>query len=157
MGNTADNLLTQLAASACGVRVVTVKNAEGAAKAFEEMRNCRGMISDGAGVDACGQVSQQQHAPVVTSGDSALPHMQFSALLDADEDSIFNVGSRFVDEDDTLAHYGGGAGVCHKQLLQQAAATQATLQLGANDSVCVPITLNHSFGMGFGVAAVFGR
>eukprot|EP00656_Telonema_subtile_P030105 TRINITY_DN33122_c0_g1_i2.p2 TRINITY_DN33122_c0_g1~~TRINITY_DN33122_c0_g1_i2.p2 ORF type:complete len:184 (+),score=54.78 TRINITY_DN33122_c0_g1_i2:379-930(+) len=52
-----------------------------------------------------------------------------------------------------FAYYNSVKGVSLEQLLDQGAAVQEQLQLTAEDTICLPITLNHSMGMGLGVMA----
>jgi len=144
----AENVVAQLAVAIAGGSVSTVKTSDAIA----------GQTSAAKGVfvgldDAKYAAAPGLHPPIVCGELAArVPGaLTFEAVS---WDTPFPQGEPRVNADrEPEFFYNSSTGVSLEKLFAQGEATQQQLGLTAEDSVCLPITMNHSMGMGFGVLA----
>ena len=149
--NDSENLIAQLGCSIIGVAVVTAKDTGLLGKACSELK-CKGLIVDSANsTDAVGNpiFSSLSHPMIVAGNCAGLthPHLAFDALLK----SPLMVPSAIFPPSTPVGYYGSTSKpVTHADLIRAAQSVLMELRLGGWDRVCVPVTLNHSFGFGSG-------
>jgi hypothetical protein len=151
--NDSENLIAQLGCSMVGVAVVTAKDTGLLGKACSELM-CKGLIVDAANsTNAIGNsvLSSLSHPMIVTGNCAGLAHshLAFDELLK----SPLMVPSANLPSSTPVAYYGNTSKpVTHSDLIKAAQAVLMELRLGGWDRVCVPVTLNHTFGFGSGIS-----
>ena len=160
----AENILVQLAAGMSDVRVATVKDADGIAGL--EPLECKGIITTLENHLGSGKAAPSTAIvpPIVTGTEKVTgDFLRFPELLAMGMGG--NGAPALAGEQTELvvdaAHrpqffYNSLKGASQAALLEVGYAAAAELELSAADSVCLPITLSHSFGFGSGVLAAFG-
>jgi fatty-acyl-CoA synthase len=149
--NDSENLIAQLGCSMIGVSVVTAKDTTLLAKACSELM-CKGLIVDAANAPniIVNSVLASLSHPMIVTGSCAgltLAHLPFDELLK----SPLMVPSTNFPPSTPVAYYGTTSKpVTHSDLIKAAQSVLMELRLGAWDRVCVPVTLNHTFGFGSG-------
>jgi hypothetical protein len=149
--NDSENLIAQLGCSMIGVAVVTAKDTGLLGNACTELM-CKGLIVDSANsIHAISNsvLSSLSHPMIVTGNCANLthPHLAFDALLK----SPLMVPAAIFPPSTPVAYYGNTTKpVTHSDLIKAAQAVLMELRLGDWDRVCVPVTLNHTFGFGSG-------
>ena len=157
----AENVLVQLAAAIGNVRVVTVKDADGMAKL--EALQCKGIITSLENHLSSGKAAPGSAIipPIVTDTQQVTgDFLRFSELLDlgtstgsAGLSTPPSAGPATDADAATQYFYNSAKGMSQAELISAGDAAAAELALGPADSVCLPITLNHSFGFGSGAMA----
>lgn len=153
----AENVLVQLAAAISNVRVVTVKDANGMAKA--EALHCKGLITSLENYLGSGKAAPTSAIipPIVTGTENLTgDFLRFAELLTMDGAAAPLPVDDLVDgSDQPMYFYNSTKGVSQLELLDAGAAAASELALSPVDRLCLPITLNHSFGFGSGALAAF--
>lgn len=153
----AENVLVQLAASISSVRVVTVKDVGGMATL--EALQCKGMITSLENHLGSGKAAPSSAIipPIVTGTENVTgDFLRFAELLTmGDGPAAPPPAGHTIAPDEPMYFYNSTSGVSQTELLDAGTAAAAELALRPADSVCLPITLNHSFGFGSGALAAF--
>lgn len=150
--NTAENILLQLAASTVGLTVVTTKDA-GHMAGLEEM-NCKGIVTSLDNHLSSGKAAPSTAIvpPIVTGTETVAGNfLRFAELLSPCDRSL----TAASESCSGLYCYGSARAVPEEALLAAACSASNALQLCPADRVCVPITMNHTFGFGSGALAAF--
>ena len=157
LGSCRENVVTQLAAAIAGYSVVTVKTGEALGAAVDTLA-CRGVVVDAA--DAMhAATSAAHHPPIVVANDAGLEvpgAVSFGELDNSTGTSLAELGAYECaqsQDHEEFAFYNASKPTSLASLIVQGESTAAELSLTADDRICLPITLNHSMGMGFGVLA----
>ena len=171
--NSPENILVQLAASFCGVNVVAVRTADQIA-ALDDLQ-CKGLITNLKNHLSSGEVPRASIIPpivveppasiipsiAIDASDTAQPtgeFLRFDELLATPANDIpAALGTVDRDVFDRMYYYGLPTGVSEQKLLQTGGEAGVALNLLPTDRVCLPITLNHTFGFGSGVLGAIGR
>jgi len=165
------NCVAHLACAKAGLTLVTAKTAEGLLEAFKSKElkdSLKGVIV------AQGVLPRQAideflvlHLPIVY-GEGAAKNdvMTIEHLLDnisqqsvdlSDDDAaeaLAELVRSFASDDRPFAYYNSVTrAVTRAELTAQGAAVAKQLSLTSDDKVCIPVTLNHSMGSGFGLMA----
>ena len=155
LGSCKDNVVTQLAAGIAGYSVATVKTPEALGAAMDDLA-CRGCIVDASGAKHAG--SAAVHHPPIVANDvggvevpCAIPFAELTGAAGSGDEEVLLVP--FEQEHAAFAYYNTTNPTSLAALVAQGQATAAELALSSDDRVCLPITLNHSMGFGFGVLA----
>lgn len=136
LGSVCENIAAQLGAVVAGVDVATVKlddDASANAAAFQAVADKLGCTKLFVGVD-----SEVKYGDV-----TGIAGVELSTEM-AGGGGGGGAGTTFFYNSTTK-------GVPLSELLALGRATAAELSLGGDDRVCVPVTLNHAMGFGFGV------
>eukprot|EP01043_Picozoa_sp_COSAG02_P036246 COSAG02_NODE_2643_length_8346_cov_3.267127_2_plen_250_part_00 len=153
----AENVLVQLAASINNIRVVTVKDADGMAKL--EALQCKGLITSLENHLGSGKAAPASAIipPIVTGTENVTgDFLRFAELLTmGDVPAVPSQDSEVDGSDQPMYFYNSAKGVSQTELIDAGDAAAVELALTPADSVCLPITLNHSFGFGSGALAAF--
>jgi fatty-acyl-CoA synthase len=157
--NTVENVLVQLAASFCGMKVVTVKTAQQIASLDDQLQ-CKGIITSLENHLTSGKAAPRTSIiPPILTGTAQLTgdFLRFDEMLTAP--SIGHAVAKGETDNSFMGmyHYGTVKGVSEQKLLQMGEESGAALDLTSADRVCMPITLNHTFGFGSGVLGAIGR
>eukprot|EP01045_Picozoa_sp_COSAG04_P028263 COSAG04_NODE_4343_length_2147_cov_5.434082_1_plen_256_part_00 len=162
----AENILVQLAAGMSDVRVATIKDADGIAGL--EPLECKGIITTLENHLGSGKAAPSTAIvpPIVTGTEKVTgDFLRFPELLamggnGAPAPAVAGEQTELVVDDSAAQRpqyfYNSLKGASQAALLEVGYAAAAELELSAADSVCLPITLSHSFGFGSGVLAAFG-
>lgn len=154
----AENVLVQLAAAIGSVRVATVKDADGMAKL--EALQCKGIITTLENHLSSGKAAPGSAIipPIVTDTQQITgDFLRFSELLSlgAGSAGLSTPQGLASDGDAAMQYfYNSAKGTSQAELISAGDAAAAELALSPADSVCLPITLSHSFGFGSGALAV---
>lgn len=155
--NVAENVLVQLAASINNIRVVTVKDADGMAKL--EALQCKGLITSLENHLGSGKAAPSSAIipPIVTGTENVTgDFLRFAELLTMGDVPAAPPQDSVVDAtDQQMYFYNSAKGVSQTELIDAGDAAAVELALTPADRVCLPITLNHSFGFGSGGLAAF--
>ena len=149
--NDSENLIAQLGCSLIGVAVVTAKDQDLLRKAAAGL-GCRGAIVDEASSSTLvggPLIANPSHPSIVTGRCQglAIPHLSFDELL---KSPLADLPSE-ISPDTPFAYYGTiSKAVNHSDLIKAAQIVLMELRLGSWDRLCLPVTLNHSFGFGSG-------
>ena len=140
LGNTADNVTLQLAASFAAVSTITCKVPSAIPRAAEAM-------------DCIGSANDQSRDGLIISGGTE--RVSLAVLVSQFEADARNYVTDFPEFKEEARFYYGtldeSRSVSLTELYEQGEATKALAALTAADSVCLPLSLNHSMGFGFGV------
>ena len=149
--NDAENLVTQLSCSMIGVSVVTAKDNDQLKQLSAEL-SCKGLIidaSNGVKHESDALVKDPLHPTIFTGhcGGINQSHLSFDELV---KSPIISIPSD-IPAEIPVAFYGTSSkSVNHLDLIKSAHAILMELRLGTWDRVCLPVTLNHTFGFGSG-------
>lgn len=153
----AENVLVQLAAAVSNIRVVTVKGADGMAKL--EALQCKGLITSLENHLSSGKAAPTSAIipPVVTGTENVTgDFLRFAELLTmGDVSAAPPLGGGFDGSDQPMYFYNSSKGVSQTELIDAGDAAAVELALTPADRLCLPVTLNHSFGFGSGALAAF--
>jgi len=144
----AENVVAQLAVAVAGGSVSTVKTSDAIAA---QTAAAKGVF---VGLDDAKYAAAPGLHPPVVCGEMAA-RVPGALTFDAISwDTPFPAGQPPSDgAEEPEFFYNSAKGVSLESLFAQGEATQQQLGLGAEDSLCLPVTMNHSMGMGFGVLA----
>ena len=159
-GNCTESIITQLAAAAAGITVVTATKAEDRA-----LQGCRGLVVSTKvlqGRSPLGLVADEQHPPIVThqscqDGAGLLWENVATSTHSLGEGSHMDIALPDVHQDALLAMYGGAKASeraqTQGQLSHLATHTAAQISLSDADRVAVAAPVDSPFGFGSGVLA----
>jgi acyl-CoA synthetase (AMP-forming)/AMP-acid ligase II len=146
--NDAENLIAQLGCSMIGVSVVTGKDHAHLKKLSAEL-SCQGLIIDASsGLDHQSPLLNSPSHPTIVTGrcQGLTDQIAFDDLLKSPLRNMPND----IPAELPVAFYGSSKPVTHLDLMKVARTVLMELHLGLWDRVCVPVTLNHTFGFGSG-------
>ena len=153
----AENVLVQLAAAINNIRVVTVKDADGMAKL--EGLQCKGLITSLENHLSSGKAAPTSAIipPVVTGTENVTgDFLRFAELLTMGGVSAAPpLGGGLEGPDQPMYFYNSSNGMSQTELIDAGDAAAVELALTPADRLCLPVTLNHSFGFGSGALAAF--
>lgn len=156
--NRAENAVVQLAAAISGLSVVTAKTAADLQPRVAKLR-CKGVVLGSKEEMKVFSSSSMSHSPILATTFSSTPSTAATTTADLTVDSLSSQGSTdqcknflsVAGEGEKFAYYNSDTPTPLSTLLALGEATVNRLKLTESDVVCVPVTLNHSMGFGFGV------
>eukprot|EP01052_Picozoa_sp_SAG31_P039198 SAG31_NODE_5389_length_2569_cov_3.196761_1_plen_181_part_00 len=152
LANRSENILLQLAAASAGVQVATIKDAAGIDKL--ESINSKGFVTSLGEYLRSGKAAPANILipPILTGTDNVSGNfLRFQELFPGTSESgklPTLPALDAVSPAEDFAFYNSTKGLCQDSLLASGEAAAAALNIDADDKLCLPITLNHSFGMG---------
>jgi fatty-acyl-CoA synthase len=147
--NNEENLLTQLATAHSGIRLATVKTGDALAAKVAEL-DCKGVLVDASDAEHASKAGGNLEPIIVGAASGSL---DFQFMLDGgDIDLELGVFGE-TDPEAPFAFYNSSKGSSQAALTAQGMSVHEELQLKPEDKLCIPVTLNHGMGMGFGVCA----
>lgn len=145
--NSCDNVVVQLAGAVAGISIVTTKTATELVGKVGEL-GCKGVVVSRKDEASLFAASTLLHPPIISSDHG---HNTVERL--SQPSSIQNLQQFLHDEEKAECElfYNSSKSISLSNLLALGQSSSARLKLTSSDVVCIPITLNHSMGFGFGV------